>query len=446
MTFEELLDQAIALLQRRGRVTYRTLKIQFDLDDDHLEALKEELLYSQSQVRDEDGRGLVWTGDASPTATSPPAATPAGATTNRAPLTYTPPHLAEKILTSRSALEGERKQVTVLFCDITNSTPLAERLGPEAMHTLLNQFFELALAAIHRYEGTINQFLGDGFMALFGAPIAHEDHARRAVLAALDIQRALHERRGDDTSSIQVRLGLNTGLVVVGAIGDNLRMDYTAVGDTTNLAARLQQVAAPGQIVISEATHRLVAGYCDTQSLGVFSLKGKSDPVQAWEVLTARADRTRLEVEAERGLTPFVGRERELRLLHECFAQAQAGQGQVVFLVGEPGIGKSRLLLEFRRQLGTDCHLERRACHLLWTVHGVSSSHRFAQAPLWDRRGRPGAGDCGEGYPGCPSISERTCAHSCPICTTSLPLIQARWCKPWTRSSAGARSLLPCGT
>jgi class 3 adenylate cyclase len=311
MTFEELLEQAIALLQRRGRVTYRTLKLQFNLDDDHLEALKEELLYSQSQVRDEDGRGLVWTGDISPTATSPPAATPR-VSHDRAPLTYTPPHLAEKILTSRSALEGERKQVTVLFCDITNSTPLAERLGPEAMHTLLNNFFELALAAIHRYEGTINQFLGDGFMALFGAPIAHEDHARRAVLAALDIQRALHERRGADTSSIQVRLGLNTGLVVVGAIGDNLRMDYTAVGDTTNLAARLQQVAAPGQLVISEATHRLVAGYCATQSLGVLSLKGKSDPVQAWEVLAARADRTRLEVEAERGLTPFVGREREL--------------------------------------------------------------------------------------------------------------------------------------
>ena len=267
MTFEELLDQAIALLQRRGRVTYRTLKLQFDLDDDHLETLKEELLYSQSQVHDEDGRGLVWTADTSPTATSPPAATPL-MPHDRAPLSYTPPHLAEKILTSRSALEGERKQVTVLFCDITNSTPLAECLGPEAMHTLLNHFFELALAAIHRYEGTINQFLGDGFMALFGAPIAHEDHARRAVLAALDIQRALHLRRGDDTSSIQVRLGLNTGLVVVGAIGDNLRMDYTAVGDTTNLAARLQQAAAPEQIVISETTHRLVAGYCDTQSLG----------------------------------------------------------------------------------------------------------------------------------------------------------------------------------
>jgi hypothetical protein len=171
-------------------VIYRTLKLQFNLDDDHLEALKEELLYSQSQVRDKDGRGLVWTGDASPTAISPPAATALGPH-DCAPLTYTPPHLAEKILTSRSALEGERKQVSVLFCDLTDSTPLAERLDPEAMHTLLNCFFVLALAAIHRYEGTINQFLGDGFMALFGAPFAHEGHARRTVLAALDIQRAL---------------------------------------------------------------------------------------------------------------------------------------------------------------------------------------------------------------------------------------------------------------
>jgi hypothetical protein len=157
MTFEELLDQVIAMLQRRGRVTYRTLKLQFDLDDDHLEALKEELLYSQQQVLDEDGRGLVWTGDSSPTVASPPAATPTGRQ-ERAPLTYTPPHLAEKILTSRSALEGERKQVTVLFCDITNSTALAERLGPEAMHTLLNGFFEGALAEIHRYEGRRREF------------------------------------------------------------------------------------------------------------------------------------------------------------------------------------------------------------------------------------------------------------------------------------------------
>ena len=373
MDFVAVVDQALALLRQRGRVTYRTLQIQFTLDDEQFVALKDELLYSHPQVVDDAGRGLVWTGDAgtAPIGPAAPVEIPA-----QAPLAYTPPHLAEKILTSRSALEGERKQVTVLFCDMTNSTPLAERLGPEAMHTLLNHFFELALAAMHRYEGTINQFLGDGFMALFGAPIAHEDHARRAVLAALDLQRALHERRGEDTASIHVRMGLNTGLVVVGAIGDNLRMDYTAVGDTTNLAARLQQVATPGQIVIAEATHRLVAGYCDTHALGALSLKGKSDPVAAWEVLAARADRTRLDVEAERGLTPFVGRARELRLLHDCFALAQAGQGQVVFLVGEPGIGKSRLLLEFRRELGTAA---------TWSEgHAMSFGQAMAFHPLID--------------------------------------------------------------
>jgi class 3 adenylate cyclase len=158
-----------------------------------------------------------------------------------APESYTPRHLAEKILTSKSALEGERKRVTVLFCDIANSTPLAERLGAEAMHDLLDGFFELALDEIHRYEGTVNQFLGDGFMALFGAPVAHEDDARRAVLAALGILRRLRDpaRRasGRTAEEIRVRMGLNTGLVVVGRIGDNLRMDYTAVGDTTNLAA-----------------------------------------------------------------------------------------------------------------------------------------------------------------------------------------------------------------
>src|SRR2546422_8432723 len=179
------------------------------------------------------------------------------------PQSYTPRHLAEKILTSKSALEGERKQVTVLFCDIANSTELAARLGAEAMHGLLERFFELALAEVHHYEGTVNQFLGDGFMALFGAPIAHEDDARRAVLAALGIQRRLRDRLSapiDVLGDVTVRMGLNTGLVVVGTIGDNLRMDYTAVGDTTNLAARLQQAAEPGTMLISESTHRLVQG------------------------------------------------------------------------------------------------------------------------------------------------------------------------------------------
>src|SRR5918996_2003251 len=235
------------------------------------------------------------------------------------PAAYTPKHLAERILTTRTALEGEHKQVTVLFCDIANSTPLAERVGPERMHALLNGFFELALAEVHRHEGTINQFLGDGFMALFGAPLAHEDDARQAVRAAVAIRRALRDRSSyaglGPGAELAVRIGMNTGLVVVGSIGDNLRMDYTAVGDTTNVAARLQQAAAPGEVVLSEATHRLVMGYCTTQPLGHLSLKGKDEPVHAWEVLAAQEARTRLEVEAERGLTPFVGRARELHLL-----------------------------------------------------------------------------------------------------------------------------------
>jgi class 3 adenylate cyclase/tetratricopeptide (TPR) repeat protein len=274
------------------------------------------------------------------------------------PQTYTPKHLAEKILTSRSALEGERKQVTVLFVDVSGFTSLAAQLDPEDVHNLMARAFELMLAEVHRYEGTVNQFLGDGIMALFGAPIAHEDHARRGVHAALGIQRALEayreelqRRRG---MSFQVRQGLNTGPVVVGSIGNDLRMDYTAVGDTTNVAARLQQAAAPGRVVISETTHRLVDGYFHTRSLGEVSLKGKAEPVRAWEVISERVARTRLQVEAERGLTPFVGRERELRLLAECFEKAQAGHGQTVFLVGEPGIGKSRVLLEFRQRLGEE--------------------------------------------------------------------------------------------
>src|SRR2546427_143423 len=210
------------------------------------------------------------------------------ATAVRSPESYTPPHLAEKILASRSAIEGERKPVTVLFCDMVSSTALAEQLGPEGLHSLFSRFFETALAEIHRYEGTINQFLGDGFMALFGAPLAHEDHARRAVLAALDIRRALNDRPlqlSGRLVPVSLRLGLHTGFVVVGAIGNNLRMDYTAVGDTTHLAARLQQMAEPGAIVISEATARLVRGYVALDTRGEVEVRGRSAPVPIHLVL-----------------------------------------------------------------------------------------------------------------------------------------------------------------
>jgi class 3 adenylate cyclase/tetratricopeptide (TPR) repeat protein len=290
-------------------------------------------------------------------APEPPREPPAAREPFAAPSAYTPRHLAEKILTTAAALEGERKQVTVLFVDVSGFTSLSERLDPEEVHRLMSRAFDLMLAEVHRYEGTVNQFLGDGIMALFGAPVAHEDHARRAVHAALGIARALETYRAELEPrgiTFRARQGLNTGLVVVGSIGRDLRMDYTAVGDTTNVAARLQQVGEPGRVTISEATHRLVHGYFETRALGDKQLKGKTEPTPAWEVLAARETRTRLDVEAEQGLTPLVGRERELGQLLAAFARARAGEGQVVFVVGEPGIGKSRLLLELRHRVDAD--------------------------------------------------------------------------------------------
>lgn len=272
------------------------------------------------------------------------------------PQQYTPKHLAEKILNSRSALAGERKQVTVVFVDVVDSTALAEKLDPEEIHGIIEEALELMLHEIHEYEGTVTQFLGDGLMALFGAPVAHEDHAVRAVHAALAIQRVAGEYgrrlRAARDIEFKMRIGLNTGLVVVGAIGNDLRMDYTAIGDTTNLAARMQQHAPPGTVLVAEPTYRLIGGYFETRRVGPLTVKGKSEPIESYEVIGARRGRTRFDLAAERGLTPYFGRDHELHALSECFEKVKNGRGQVVFIAGEPGIGKSRLLFEFRRRLG----------------------------------------------------------------------------------------------
>src|SRR5262245_39377401 len=271
-----------------------------------------------------------------------------------APASYTPQHLAERIVTAGPALEGQRKQVTVLFCDIASSTALAERLGAEAMHALLNRFFEAVLIEVHRYEGTVNQFLGDGFMALFGAPLAHEDHARRAALAAVGIRRALGAVREQADlpagAELAVRMGLNTGAVVVGRIGDNLRMDYTAIGDTTNLAARLQQLAEPGSIVMSEATNRLVEGAVESRFVGEWTIRGKAARQPVYRLDGTRAA-SRFQLSLQQGLTRLVGRDRELAILEARYRDAQQGGGRVVDVVGEAGIGKSRILYELRGRL-----------------------------------------------------------------------------------------------
>jgi DNA-binding NtrC family response regulator/class 3 adenylate cyclase len=282
-----------------------------------------------------------------------PRVPPAPVLRDAAPVAYTPPHLAERILTNRSALEGEHKRLTVLFGDLTDSSGLARRLGPEGMHGFLDQLFRVVLEEVHRYEGTVNQFLGDGFMALFGAPLAIEHHERQALLAATAIQRRLAselpDARGADGTS-GFRMGLNTGTVVVGRIGDNLRMDYTAVGETTNIAARLQGLAEPGAILLSEATYERARGFADVDPLGPVALKGVPDVV-AYRLTGLRPSRSTLQAVPDRPLSPFVGRDRDVAALEEALAHAEAGRGQVVGIVSEPGMGKSRLLLEFRQGL-----------------------------------------------------------------------------------------------
>ena len=247
MEFYVVLDQVVELLRQRGRVTYRALKLQFNLDDNALETLKEELIDAQRLAVDEQGKVLIWTGNSA--SATPPAL---GQDQERVPLAYTPPHLAEKILTSRNALEGERKQVTVLFADLKDSTELIRGLDPEAAQQLLDPAIHLMMDAVHRFEGTVNQVLGDGIMALFGAPIAHEDHALRSCYAALAMQAAMRASTEDIRRTrgleLRMRVGLNSGEVVVRAIGNDLHMDYSAVGETTHLAARMEQLATPAAV------------------------------------------------------------------------------------------------------------------------------------------------------------------------------------------------------
>ena len=305
MTFEEILDQAMAMLQRRGRLTYGTLKRQFQLDDAALEDLKNELIEGQRLAVDERGNVLVWIGAAG-------SASPATSATSQRPgpcsARLHAPYLAEKILTSRSALEGERKQVTVLFADLKGSLELilADR-DPEEARQLMDPVLERMMAAVHRYEGTVNQVMGDGIMALFGAPIAHEDHAVRACYAALVMQEAVQHYAAEVQRThgvpLQMRVGMHAGEVVVRAISNDLHLDYSAIGQTTHLAARMEQMAMPGSILMTPAVLRLAQGYVSVRPLGPVPVKGLDAPLDVYELVGATGIQRRLQAAAARGLT-----------------------------------------------------------------------------------------------------------------------------------------------
>jgi len=295
------------------------------------------------------------------------------------PEAYTPKHLAERILTSKGALEGERKQVTVLFADLKGSMELLADRDPEEARALLDPVLEHIMDAVHRYEGTVNQVMGDGIMALFGAPLAHEDHAVRACYAALRMQETV-KRYADGVFrshgvTVRIRVGLNSGDVVVRAIGSDLHMDYTAVGQTTHLAARMEQLADPATTLLTPDTLRLAEGYVQVKPRGPVPVKGLADPVEVYELTGASAVRSRLQAAAARGLSRFVGRDGEMEQLRHVLEQAGQGRGQVAAIVGEPGVGKSRLVFELT-------HSHRVAGWLLLEAGSVSYGKATSYLPV----------------------------------------------------------------
>jgi class 3 adenylate cyclase len=345
--FSEVVDHAIEFLRSRARVSYRALKREFDLDDESLADLKTELIKAKRLAADEDGEVLVWVGAAPVQSSQPPAA-------------YTPRHLAERIraeqiaLEARGSADGERKTITALFADLKGSTTLIEGLDPEEARAIIDPALQIMMDAVHCYEGYVAQALGDGIFALFGAPIAHEDHPQRALYAALRMQEEMR-RYGNTLRTkgyppLLMRVGVNTGEVVVRSIHkDDLHTDYVPVGHSTNLAARMEQLANPGAIMASAHTHRLTEGYFAFKDLGKTQIRGLEEPLNIYEVLGAGPLRTRLQVSAaRRGLTRFVGRQSELEQLQHALTQAKVGHGQIVGVMGEPGLGKSRLFYEFK--------------------------------------------------------------------------------------------------
>jgi len=273
---------------------------------------------------------------------------------------YLPKGLTEKILSQRNKIEGERKQVTVMFCDMEGFTPLVENLGPEEAYSIMDQVYEILIHKVHDYEGTVNEMTGDGIMALFGAPIALEDAPQRAIRSAYAIHREMVkfsdkiEKENEGIPPLKMRIGIHTGPVVVGTLGNDLRVEFKAVGDTVNLASRTEGLAEPGTTFVSEETFKLTEGIFRFEALGEREVKGKKEPIKVYRVIAPSARRTRFDVSAERGLTPFVGRERELEVLLDGFERSKAGRGQAFSIMAEAGVGKSRFLYEFRKAVANE--------------------------------------------------------------------------------------------
>jgi len=273
---------------------------------------------------------------------------------------YLPKGITEKILAQRDRIEGERKQVTVMFCDMEGFTQLSEKLGPEEAYTIMDQVYEILIHKVHDYEGTVNEMTGDGIMALFGAPIALEDAPQRAIRSGYAIHREMSrfndrmKQEKENLPPLKMRIGIHTGPVVVGTLGNDLRVEFKAVGDTVNLASRMEGLAEPGATYVSNDTFKLTEGFFRFEALGEREVKGKGESVNVFRVIAPSTRRTRFDVSAERGLTPFVGRGRELELLLDGFERSKAGRGQAFSIMAEAGVGKSRLLYEFRKAVSNE--------------------------------------------------------------------------------------------
>jgi len=374
MTFDAMLAQVLELLQREKRVSYRALKRRFNLDDEYLEDLKDEIVKAKRLATDDEGSVLVWTGDTQTVSTQL-------GQRLRQPAAQQPPFLQVTPLPTAPPPDAERRQLTVMFCDLVDSTKLSGQLDPEEYRDVVRAYQSACTEVIRRYDGYIAQLLGDGLLVYFGYPHAHEDDAQRAVrtglgiLAAMgDLNTALQHAKG---IQLALRLGLHTGLVVVGEMGGAGRQEQLALGEVPNVCSRIEGLAAPNTIAVSEATYRLIQGYFEYQDLGVQTLRGVAEPITVYQILRESGATSRLDVAEPRGLTPLVGRESEVTLLLERWEQVKAGQGQVMLLSGEPGIGKSRLVQTLKNHVVHEPHTR-------WECRSLSYYQNTALYPLMD--------------------------------------------------------------